>query len=66
MNYHTSKSAADKVVSEIMASGGRAIAVGADVSDEKEIAALFSKTKDVYGKLDILVNNAGIYAFGAA
>lgn len=64
VNFHTSKNDADRVVSEIVAAGGKAIAVGADVSDEKQIAELFAKTKEVYGKLDILVNNAGIYAFG--
>jgi 3-oxoacyl-[acyl-carrier protein] reductase len=40
------------------------MAIGADVSNEKEIAELFAKTKETYGKVDILVNNAGIYAFG--
>jgi 3-oxoacyl-[acyl-carrier protein] reductase len=64
VNFHKSKTAANEVVSEIIAAGGQAIAVGADVSDELEIAALFAKTKEVYGKLNILVNNAGIYAFG--
>jgi 3-oxoacyl-[acyl-carrier protein] reductase len=36
----------------------------ADVSNEKEIAELFARTKQAFRKVDILVNNAGIYAFG--
>ncbi|RXH55392.1 SDR family NAD(P)-dependent oxidoreductase [Granulicella sibirica] len=64
VNYHTSKEGADEVVSSILAAGGQAIAVGADVSNEPEIAKLFEKTKEVYGRVDILVNNAGVYAFG--
>jgi 3-oxoacyl-[acyl-carrier protein] reductase len=64
VNFHTDRQNADRIVSEIVRDGGHAIAVGADVSDEKQIAALFATTKEIYGKLDILVNNAGVYAFG--
>jgi 3-oxoacyl-[acyl-carrier protein] reductase len=64
VNYHTSKEGADKIVSQIVAAGGSAMAIGADVSNETQIAELFAKTKEIYGKVDILVNNAGIYAFG--
>jgi 3-oxoacyl-[acyl-carrier protein] reductase len=64
VNYHSGKESADKVVSEIVAAGGTAIAISADVSNEKEITELFAQTKAAYGKLDILVNNAGVYAFG--
>jgi 3-oxoacyl-[acyl-carrier protein] reductase len=64
VNFHTDQQNADRIVSEIIADGGHAIAVGADVSDDKQIAALFATTREIYGKLDILVNNAGVYAFG--
>jgi 3-oxoacyl-[acyl-carrier protein] reductase len=64
VNYYTSKEGADKVVSEIIAGGGKAVAVQADVSNERQIDEMFAKTKETYGKLDILVNNAGVYAFG--
>jgi 3-oxoacyl-[acyl-carrier protein] reductase len=64
VNFHKSKEDADRVVAEIVDAGGTAVAIGADVSNETQIAQLFSKTKEVFGKLDILVNNAGIYAFG--
>jgi 3-oxoacyl-[acyl-carrier protein] reductase len=63
VNYASSKAGADKVVSEIMAKGGKAVAVQADVAKEAEIGRLFAETKKAFGRLDILVNNAGIYEF---
>jgi 3-oxoacyl-[acyl-carrier protein] reductase len=65
VNYASSREGADKVVSEITAKGGKAIAVGADVSKTSDVKALFEATKQAYGRVDILVNNAGVYAFGA-
>lgn len=64
VNYHTSKEGAEKVVAEIVESGGKAVAFGADVSNETEIDRLFNWIREKYGKLDVLVNNAGVYAFG--
>jgi 3-oxoacyl-[acyl-carrier protein] reductase len=61
VNYATSKAGADKVVAEITSSGGKAIAVQADVAKKTEIDRMFAKTKAAFGQLDILVNNAGIY-----
>ncbi len=61
VNYAASKSGADRVVSEITAAGGKAIAVQADVSKPEDIARLFAQAKDAFGTLDVLVNNAGIY-----
>src|SRR5207302_869988 len=52
-----------RVVAEITAKGGRAIAVGADVAKPADIKRLFAEAKKAFGKLDILVNNAGIYEF---
>jgi 3-oxoacyl-[acyl-carrier protein] reductase len=63
VNYASSKSGADRVVSAITAKGGKALAVQADVSKKADIDRLFAETKAAYGKLDILVNNAGIYEF---
>jgi 3-oxoacyl-[acyl-carrier protein] reductase len=62
-NYASSKEGADRVVKEIAAKGGKAIAVQADVSKPADVARLFAETKKAYGKLNILVNNAGIYQF---
>jgi len=63
VNYASSKEGADRVVKEITSKGGKAVAVQADVSKEKDVERLFAETKKAYGRLDILVNNAGIYEF---
>lgn len=65
VNYSSSKAGADKVVSEITAQGGEAIAVGANVADPTDVVKLFAEAKKAYGKLDVLVNNAGIYEFAS-
>lgn len=65
VNYSSSKEGADKVVAEITAAGGQAIAVGANVSKQEEIQVLIEGAVKNYGGIDILVNNAGIYEFGA-
>src|SRR5437764_11973187 len=56
VNYASSKSGADKVVSEIAAQGGKATAVQGDLSKKADIDRLFAETKKTYGHLDILVN----------
>ena len=63
VNYSSSKEGADRVVAEIVAKGGKAIAVQGDVSKAADIIRLFAETKKVYGRLDVLVNNAGIFKF---
>ena len=55
-----SSEAAEKVVAEIKAAGGEAIANGADVSSEEQVDAMIKQTLDQWGRIDILVNNAGI------
>jgi 3-oxoacyl-[acyl-carrier protein] reductase len=63
VNYASSKGGADQVVAEINRSGGKAVAVKADVSKKSDIDYLFAETKKNFGSLDILVNNAGVYEF---
>jgi 3-oxoacyl-[acyl-carrier protein] reductase len=63
VNYASSKAGADKVVSEIAAQGGKAIAVQGDVAKRADIVRLFAETKKAFGQLDVLVNNAGVYEF---
>src|SRR5881394_3628130 len=63
VNYASSKTGADKVVSEITSAGGKAVAVQGDVARKTDIERLFAETKKAFGRLDILVNNAGIYEF---
>src|ERR1700689_1527066 len=65
VNYASAKEGADKVVAEIVANGGRAIAVQGDVSNPGDVDRLFAETKKAFGGIDILVNNAGVYKFGA-
>jgi len=63
VNYSSSKVGAEKVVGEITRSGGKAVAVQANVAKPEDIARLFAEAKKAFGKIDILVNNAGIYEF---
>lgn len=60
VNYSGNKEAADKVVEQIIAKGGDAIAVQADVSKTDEVKNLFDIAIAHFGKIDVLVNNAGI------
>ena len=55
-----SETMAEKVVAEIIAAGGEAIANGANVTNESEVQAMVDETIAKWGKIDILVNNAGI------
>ncbi len=60
VNYVVDPGAADRVVGEIRAAGGQAMAVKADVSREDEVQAMFRAAIAAYGTIHILVNNAGI------
>ncbi|WP_298962365.1 SDR family oxidoreductase [uncultured Roseibium sp.] len=62
VNYAGNKAAADAVVADIAAAGGKAVAVQADVSREADILALFNAA-DELGQLAGLVNNAGVVDF---
>jgi len=65
VNYASSKAGADTVVAAITAAGGKAVAVGGDVSKAAEAQGLVDAAIENYGRLDILVNNSGVYEFGA-
>lgn len=54
-----SATAAQKVVDEIVAAGGQAIANGASVTDVEQVQQLVAQTLAQWGRIDILVNNAG-------
>jgi len=60
VNYNKSSEAADEVVRQIQAAGGKAAAFQADVSDFKQAEALVKFSIETFGDLTILVNNAGI------
>ena len=61
VNYASSKSGADNVVSAITAAGGKAIAVKGDVSKASEAQGIIEAAVKNFGHLDILVNNSGVY-----
>jgi len=63
VNYASSKAGADKVVAAITAAGGKAVAVGGDVSKAAEAQGIIAAAIKNYGRLDILVNNSGVYEF---
>jgi NAD(P)-dependent dehydrogenase (short-subunit alcohol dehydrogenase family) len=60
VNFRSDRGAADRVVGDIVRSGGRAIAVPADVSSPADVDALFAEVDRALGPLTALVNNAGI------
>jgi len=60
VNYVAGDERAQAVVNDIVKSGGEAIALRADVSNEGEVQAMFRRAIDAYGSIDILVNNAGL------
>ena len=57
--------AAQAVVAEITADGGRALAVHADVSQDGDAARIAAATRDAFGGIDILFNNAAIQTYGS-
>lgn len=68
VNYAGSREAAEALVAEVMAAGGRAFAVQADVATLDGIAAMFAACDAQFGgepNLDILVNNAGYGSDGS-
>ena len=60
VNYRARSDAADALVSEILAHGGQATAIKADVADAAEVERLFAEAEQALGRIGGLVNNAGI------
>jgi 3-oxoacyl-[acyl-carrier protein] reductase len=65
VNYSSGKEGADRVVSEITSSGGKAVAIRADVAKAGDVKRLFEETQKSFGSVDVLVNNAGVFKFGS-
>jgi 3-oxoacyl-[acyl-carrier protein] reductase len=64
VNYVTRQDEADRVVAEIRAGGGQALALRADVSREPEVRAMVETAERRFGRIDVLVNNAGVFRPG--
>jgi NAD(P)-dependent dehydrogenase (short-subunit alcohol dehydrogenase family) len=62
VNYVGNREAAERTVRDVVAAGGRAVAIAGDVAREADVIAMFNATRDAFGGLDGLVNNAGIVA----
>jgi 3-oxoacyl-[acyl-carrier protein] reductase len=60
LGFRTDERAAEEVVASVMAAGGRATAVRADLAESGAAARLWDAADEFAGPVDILVNNAGI------
>jgi 3-oxoacyl-[acyl-carrier protein] reductase len=60
VHYRHGKESADKVVDRIVAAGGEASTVEADLSRQDSVAPMFERIEQQFGPVDYLVNNAGI------
>ena len=58
VNFRNKEARAQKIVDAIIANGGEAISVGADLTDRESVAAMFAQAQEAFGGLDILVMNA--------
>ncbi|MEZ0313353.1 MAG: SDR family NAD(P)-dependent oxidoreductase [Myxococcota bacterium] len=63
VNYARGLEDAERVVAEIVARDGKAVAVQADMAQPDDVKRLFAEVKRHFGRLDVLVNNAGVYHF---
>jgi len=59
VNYSKSKAPAEEVAAEIKGAGGRALAIQADVSVDRDARQLIATSVEHFGRLDLLINNAG-------
>jgi 3-oxoacyl-[acyl-carrier protein] reductase len=64
INYSQNAAKAEALAAELVAAGGRAVAVRADLGQLDEVRDLFKQTQAHFGRLDILVNNAGVAGGG--
>jgi 3-oxoacyl-[acyl-carrier protein] reductase len=65
VNYASSKAGAEKVVADIQAAGGKAVAVAGDVSKQAGAEGIVDAAIKAFGRLDIVVNNSGVYEFAS-
>ena len=65
IHFHSDNESAERIVQELESSGASAIAIQADLADERSIASLFDQTIARFGSIDAVVANAGISGFGS-
>ncbi|TVT57821.1 SDR family oxidoreductase [Amycolatopsis rhizosphaerae] len=63
VNYRVDAEGAERVVADVTAKGGRAVAVQADVAGSDDVRRLFERAREMYGPVDVLVNNAAVATF---
>ncbi|GAB3380789.1 SDR family oxidoreductase [Azotobacter armeniacus] len=63
VNYSGSQALAEALVAEIVAAGGRAIAVRGDVAEPADMEHLFARTRATFKRIDVVVNSAGIMPY---
>lgn len=61
INYARNKQPAQATVNRILEQGGKAVAIGADISKPAEVRRMFSEAENAIGRLDIVVANAGVH-----
>ena len=66
VHYNRSRDEAEAVVGEIVAPGGRAVALAADLGDEAQVATLVGRAVEALGPLGCLVNNASVFEYDSA
>jgi 3-oxoacyl-[acyl-carrier protein] reductase len=66
VNYRTPERETAETVAQILAAGGRALAVRADVSDADQVAVMIREVTRQLGPIDLLVNNAGVLVIARA
>lgn len=62
VHYASNKAQADAVSAKIVEAGGKAIAVGGDVADERAMETAFDEAEAAFGGIDVVINTAGIMA----
>jgi len=63
LNYSSDRKGAERVAQPIIDGGGKAVAIGVDVSQGAVVARLFKEVDAGFARLDVLVNNAGVSRF---
>jgi 3-oxoacyl-[acyl-carrier protein] reductase len=60
VHYSGNRDRAQETADQVVAAGGRALVISADVADETQVAALFDRVEGEFGGVDVVVNTAGI------